>query len=599
MSSDHPARHGLYSLWRLRSYVKPYTGQMVTMGVAAMLSVLAGISVPLVTLRVVDGPVAAGETSELWLLGALAMVLGIVEALLVFVRRWVQSNCTLDMEARIRDDLYAHLQRLPVAFHDRWQTGQLVTRATSDLSTIRRFLGFGVIFLFVHILTYIVVTALLLRLYWPLGVLVALASIPIIVLTQRFEREYMVISRQCQDLEGDLATVVEESAVGIRIIKAFGRRDLVGATFLTGAGTLRAASLRKVYNVAKFWSVLEFLPQAVLGIVLLFGSLAVTTGSLTLGSLVAFVTLVLLLVWPVEALGWIVATGQEAATAADRLYEVFDTVPAVSDRPGAVDLTDVRGLVRFEGVGFRYPDSDADVLHDIDLSITPGETVALVGSTGSGKTTVTALVPRLHDVTAGRITIDGTDIRDVRLASLRRVVATAFEDPTLFSASVRENLTLGSPDATDEQVAEAIDIAQAGFVHDLPWGLDTRVGEQGLSLSGGQRQRLALARAVLGRPPLLVLDDPLSALDVHTEGLVEQALRRVLATTTALVVAHRPSTVLLADRVALLEGGTITATGTHSELLDTVPAYREILSAKADLAGPASVGSAAEAGAGR
>lgn len=555
---------------------------MVTMGVAAMLSVLAGISVPLITLQVVDGPVADGKTSGLWLLGALAMLLGIIEAALVFVRRWVQSNCTLDMEARIRDDLYAHLQRLPVAFHDRWQTGQLVTRATSDLSTIRRFLGFGVIFLFVNILTYIVVTGLLLRLYWPLGILVALASIPILVLTQRFEREYMVISRRCQDLEGDLATVVEESAVGIRIIKAFGRRDLVGSTFLTGAGSLRTASLHKVYNVAKFWSVLEFLPQAVLGIVLLFGSLAVTTGSLTLGSLVAFVTLVLLLVWPVEALGWIVATGQEAATAADRLYEVFDTVPAVSDRPGARDLTDVAGLLRFEGVGFHYPGSDVDVLHDINLTITPGETVALVGATGCGKTTMTALVPRLFDVTAGRITIDGTDIRDVRLSSLRQVVATAFEDPTLFSASVRENLTLGYSDATDEQVAEALEIAQADFVHELPWGLDTRVGEQGLSLSGGQRQRLALARAVLGRPRLLVLDDPLSALDVHTEGLVEQALRRVLATTTALVVAHRPSTVLLADRVALLEGGTITATGTHSRLLDTVATYREILSAKAD-----------------
>ena len=584
MSADQPvpAARSFRSLWRLRSYLAPYKGQLLVMGVAALFTVFAELAVPLVSARVIDGPVARGETSGLWALGALAIAFGIGEAVFGFVRRWVQSFCMLDMETQLRNDLYAHLQRLPVAYHDRAQTGQLVTRATSDLTTIRRFLGFGVIFLIVNVMLFAVVTVLLFRLYWPLGLVVALSAIPVVLMTMSFEREYIVASRQCQDLEGDVATVVEESAVGIRIIKALGRRRQIGARFLREARRLRTASLGKVRILAKFWSILDLVPQVLLGVVLLFGALAVSRGDLSLGSLVAFVALVVMLAWPIEAMGWILAIGQESATAADRLYDVFDTEPAVQDTPGARDLGEVRGLLRFEEVSFRFPGSNQNVLSYVDLTIEPGETVALVGATGSGKTALTALVPRLYDVTSGRITIDGVDIRDVTLSSLRRVVATAFEDPTLFSASVRENLALGRIDATDAEIAEAIDIAQAGFVYELPWGLATRIGEQGLSLSGGQRQRLALARAVLGRPRVLVLDDPLSALDVYTEGLVEEALRHVLATTTALVVAHRPSTVLLADRVALLSGGRITAVGTHTELLDTVPAYRQILSAEAD-----------------
>lgn len=570
------------SLWRLRSYVVPYVGQMLVMGAAAMVTVFAELAVPLVSQRVIDGPLADGDRTGLWLLGGLAILLGVLEAVFGFVRRWVQAFCMLDMETAIRNDLYAHLQRLPVAYHDRSQTGQLVTRATSDLTTIRRFLGFGLIFLVVNVSLFVVVTVLLVRLYLPLGLLVMLSAVPIVVLTLRFEREYIVASRRCQDLEGDVASVVEESAVGIRVIKALGRRRQIGGRFLNEARQLRRAGLVKVRILAKFWAILDIVPQVLLALVLLVGALAVAAGDLTLGSLVAFVSLVVMLAWPIEALGWILAIGQESATAADRLFDVFDTEPAVHDRPGARELGQVEGWLRFEDVSFRFPGAERDVLHGIDLTITPGETVALVGVTGSGKTALTALVSRLYDVTGGRITLDGVDLRDVTLRSLRGVVATAFEEPTLFSASVRENLTLGRSGATDEEVAEAIEIAQADFVHDLPWGLATRIGEQGLSLSGGQRQRLALARAVLGRPRVLVLDDPLSALDIHTEGLVEEALGRVLAGTTALVVAHRPSTVLLADRVALLQDGTLTAIGTHSELLDRVPAYRQILSAEAD-----------------
>ena len=326
-----------------------------------------------------------------------------------------------------------------------------------------------------------------------------------------------------------------------------------------------------------------------LAVILVGGAVAVNTGALTVGGLVGFVALFTVLLWPILSLGFLFAFAQETASACDRIGELLDAPVTVTDRPGVapVELRSPARL-RFEGVGFAYAGSGSPVLHGVDLDIAPGETVALVGATGSGKTTLTALVGRLYDVTAGRVTVDGVDVRDLPLDQLRGVVATAFEDATLVSMSVRENIALGRPGATDADVEEALRIAQAGFVHALPWGLDTRIGEQGLSLSGGQRQRLALARAVLGRPSVLVLDDPLSALDVHTEALVERALRDVLAATTAVVVAHRPSTVLLADRVALLDGGRIVAVGTHSELLAEVPAYRDLLAQESELveAGP-------------
>jgi ATP-binding cassette subfamily B protein len=555
---------------------------MLAMTAAAGFAVGASLFIPVVTQHVVDGPVRHGNTTGLYELGLLALLLGVAEAALVFVRRWVQSYAALGMETRLRDDLYTHLQRLPMSFHDQWQSGQLLSRATSDLSQIRRFLSFGLVFLVVNLSTFITVLVLLVRISAPLAGLVAASAIPLFVVSRRLSRRYMQVSRLVQDQQGDLATFIEESAVGVRTIRSFGRADHVGAIFRAGSQTLHDSSIEKTKVVSRSWSAYDLVPNVTLALVLLLGARSVAGGGMTLGQLVAFVTLTLTLSWPIESLGQILANAQEAMTAADRVYEVLDTEPAIVDRPAAVDGVRGPGELRFEGVGFTYPGSHTAVLHDVDLTIAPGETVALVGITGSGKTTLTALVPRLQDVTAGRITLDGRDVRDYTLRSLRQLVSTAFEEATLFSASVRENLTFGRPDATDEEVAEALEIAQADFVHDLPWGMDTRIGEQGLSLSGGQRQRLALARAVLGRPSVLVLDDPLSALDVHTEALVEEALGRVLAGTTALLVVHRPSTVALADRVALLQDGTIVATGTHHELMETLPAYRAVLSQDPD-----------------
>jgi ATP-binding cassette, subfamily B, bacterial len=569
----------------MRTYVRPHLRGLVVSAVAALAATLAGVAVPILTRDVIDGPIRHGDRSAVLPLGVLALVFGLAEAVLVYLRRWSMANSSLGLETDVRADLYAHLQRLPVSFHDRWQSGQLLSRATTDLSTIRRFIGFGIVFLVVNALTFCVVGGLLVAIYWPLGLLVLLSAIPLGWVSLRYERRYKRQARRVQDQQGELATRVEESAVGVRTIKAFGRRRLVFDSFDDGARDLHRYAMDKVHTLAVIWAVVEAHPQLVLSLIVLVGAAAVAHGTLTLGTLVAFVSLFLLLVWPIESMGYLLANAQESISAAERIFEVLDTPPVILDRPGATPLEAARGRLVFSGVGFTYPGSDRPVLHDVDLTVEPGETVALVGATGCGKTTLTALVPRLYDVTEGSITIDGRDVRDLPLANLRSLVSTAFEDATLFSASVRENLTLGRPQATDEEIAEALQVAQAQFVYELPWGLDTRIGEQGLTLSGGQRQRLALARAVIGRPRVLVLDDPLSALDVQTEGLVEEALRHVLAGTTALVVAHRPSTVLLADRVALLRGGTITAVGTHHELLETVPAYRDILSQESDLVG--------------
>jgi ATP-binding cassette, subfamily B, bacterial len=576
----NPPQPSLAVLRRLAPYVRPVRGRLLGSGVAALGSMLAGLGIPLLIQRIVDGPVAHRDRSALVLLSLGVLALGGLEAGLIYLRRALRARPTTDIEKRMRADLYHHLQHLPVAFHDRWPSGQLLSRAVSDLTTIRRFLAFSGIFLVVNVLTVLIGLVVLLVIAPTLGALVVIMAVPMVVLCRRHERRYELAARRARDQVGDLATTVEEATLGIRVLKSFGHGPRVTRKFLAQARELRRTELTKVRLLATMWTLMIALPELTLAAMLAIGGYEVAAGSLSLGTVVGAVTILTYLRWPLDSLGWLLAEAANATAATARYWEVRNTVPAVVDPPAPrAPARPVRGALRLEGVHFRYPGAASEVLRGVNLEVRPGETVALVGATGSGKTTLSALIPRLADVTGGRVLLDGVDVRDLALAELRTIVAMAFEDPVLFSASVRENVALGAPETGDDEVRRALWVAHAEeFVDALPWGLNTRIGEQGLTLSGGQRQRLALARAVLGNPAVLVLDDPLSALDVHTEVEVEAALRRVLRRVTALVVAHRPSTVQLADRVALLTDGRIEAVGTHSELLAEVPEYRRLLS---------------------
>ncbi len=553
------------------------------MVVVAVVSLAATVAIPLMTKAVIDGPVRHQDPHGLWVLGSAAVAVGISEAVLWFIRRWMVARATMGVEADIRKDLYARLQILPMSFHSRWQSGQLLSRVMNDLSTIRRFLSFGLVFLILNALQIVVVTSILLAMYWPLGVVVLVSIVPITLTVLHFEREYTRLSRLAQDQTGHVATHVEEAALGLRVVKAFGREDYVFDRFDEQATQLYDTQFARVTVSAKFWTLLEVIPNLTLIVVLGFGAYAAGHGYVTMGTLVAFITMMLSLVWPIASLGFLLSMTQESFTAANRIAEIFDAPSEIVDGP--VSQPPRGGRLELRDVGFKFPDAGSGdwALRHIDLLVEPGETVALVGATGSGKSVLAALFSRLYDVTEGAILIDGRDIRELSLPVLRQAVATAFEDPTLFSMSVAENLRLGRADATDEQLAQAIEIAAAQFVYDLPFGLDTRIGEQGMSLSGGQRQRLSLARAILAAPKILVLDDTLSALDVHTEAKVTEALGRVLRGVTGIIVAHRASTVLLADKVALLQDGTITHIGTHAQLLAQVPQYRYLLAADDEL----------------
>ena len=574
---------GLLALRRYVPYLGPYAWLVAVFGLAQLGSLAAAASIPKVIQLIIDGPVTRHDLARLVPMTGLLVAIGLLEFVFIYLRRTYSGTASLRMETDLRNDFYAHLQSLQVSFHDNWQSGQLLSRAIADIATVRRFVSFGLIWFLQTIVTFAVVFVLMLALDWQLAIVVVVCMLPIAYFSHKFHEKYKVIARRLQDQQGDLTTVIEEMATGVRIVKAFGRMPLMQKRFEDQAGLLRATSLTGIRARAELWTQLNFLPNLSLVAVLLLGGMNVVQGRLTIGGLVAFMNYVFMLTWPMDAIGWVLSMSEECQTASERLNDVMDSRPEIADSPRARPLDQCRGRIEFRDVGFKYPKSDDWILRHLNLTVEPGETVGLVGRTGSGKTTLAYLLPRLYDVAEGSVLIDGVDVRDVTLRSLRMHIGVAFEEPILFSASVHENLVMGRSVVSDEELKRAIEVAQAGFVWDLPWGLETRVGEQGYTLSGGQRQRLALARAVLGRPPVLVLDDPLSSVDVHTEAVIEEALARVLEGVTGLLVVHRPSTLALADRVALLEGGTITATGTHSELMRSNDVYRALLSQEFDL----------------
>jgi ATP-binding cassette subfamily B protein len=569
---------GLLALRRYLPYLRPYKRLVAVFGLAQLCSLATAAAIPKVIQYIIDGPITHHDLGQLVAMAVLLVLVGLLEFGFVFLRRNFSGIASLRMETDLRNDFYAHLQGLQVAFHDNWQSGQLLSRAISDIGTVRRFVSFGLIWFLQTIVTFAVVLVLMLALDWQLALVVVVCMLPIAYFSRKFHNRYKLIARRLQDQQGDLTTVIEEMATGVRIIKAFGRMGLMQKRFEDQAAMLRTTSLLGIGVRAQLWTRLNFLPNLSLAAVLLIGGINVTQGRLTIGGLVAFMNYVFMLTWPMDAIGWVLSMSEECQTASERLNEVLDSRPEIADRPHARTLDRCRGRVEFRDVGFKYPKSDAWILRGLNLTIEPGETLGLVGRTGSGKTTLAQLVPRLYDVDEGSVLLDGVDVRDLRLSSLRSHIGVAFEDPILFSASVHENLVMGRPVVTDDEIKRAVDVAQAGFVWDLPWGLETRVGEQGYTLSGGQRQRLALARAVLGGPPVLVLDDPLSSVDVHTEAVIEDALGRVLEGVTGLLVVHRPSTLALADRVALIDGGKVAAEGSHTELMRSNDVYRALLS---------------------
>ena len=571
----------LATLLRIFPYAKSALPRISLGMVAAIAAHLFALAIPQFLRDLVNSLKDNGTAETLIPAVLFVLLLGLLEGVAVLLRRWLVLTPGTHVEAGLRAKIYSKLQDLPVSFHDKWPSGQLLSRATGDLSLIRRWLSFGLVLFVANGLTIIVGLAILFTFHWILGLIFFVCSVPIWVKGFQFERNYHSVARLSQDQAGDLATSVEESVHGIRVLKAFGRGDHIAGKFAAEADTLRGTEIKKAGLIAGIWIYLILAPEFAVGLSLLAGVWLVSIDQLTVGGLVAFLATTTALRWPTESIGFLLSMTLDAKTAIQRFFEVIDTPVDIADPENPKTITEPHGRLEFKDVHFRYSDAPADqpdLLNGVDLILEPGESVALIGITGCGKTSLTALTTRLYDVTGGQVLLDGVDVRDLTREELRTHISMAFEDATLFSASVRDNVLLGRPDASEADLKQALEIAQAHFVYDLPEGLETKIGEEGMSLSGGQRQRLALARAVAARPAILVLDDPLSALDVDTEALVEEALRSVLTTTTALIVAHRPSTVQLADRVALMQDGRITAVGKHSELLATNDQYRYVIS---------------------
>jgi ABC-type multidrug transport system fused ATPase/permease subunit len=561
---------------RLLGFLRPYRASLIVSIFLAVGSQAAQIALYTVTGEVIDKAIGAHDRHELWVLLGIILALGVAKALFMAGRRLISGRQALAVEYDMRNGLYAHLLRLSFGYYDRHQTGQLMSRATVDLQGVRFFLGYGLIFFFQNVLTVVFVTAVMFWFNWQLA-LIALAITPVLIaLAYRYSHIAHPLLRDVQQKMADVATVAEENIVGVHVVKAFAQESQEQEKFAQRSEAVFQQSVHANRQRALYVPLISFVPLLAQAAVLLVGGRMVAQGDLEIGEFIAFNLYVTMLVMPLRSLGMWIGQAQRATASGERIFEVMDEPEEVTDRPGAIELPPGEGDVRFERVNFSYG-VGAQVLDNVDLDVAPGRTVALIGHTGSGKTTLTSLVPRFYDATSGRILVDGVDVRDVKLASLRASIGVISQDPFLFSASVRENIAFGRGDATDEQVERAAQLAQAAeFVEQLPEGYDTVIGERGITLSGGQRQRIAIARALVVDPRILILDDATASVDATTEAKIRLGLREAMRNRTTLIIAHRLSTIALADEIVVLDAGRVVARGVHEELLETSPVYREI-----------------------
>lgn len=578
---------------RLLGFLKPYRWSLFISTLLAVGAQFAGLTIPWITGKVIDDALPDGDGKLLALLVGLVVVFGLLKALLMLGRRLIAGRQALAVEFDIRNRLYGHLLRLSFRFFDRFQTGQLMSRATADLQHVRFFLGYGLIFLTQHILTVVGVTVILFVLDWQLA-LVALAITPAVLLVAfLFSRTSHPILREVQQRLGVVTATAEEGIVGVNVVKSFAQEDRVSKEFDRRVELLFDESVRATRNRSIYNPLLGFLPLIAQAAVLLVGGLRVIDGGLTLGEFVAFNVYVLMLVLPLRMLGMWVAQAQRATASGERVFEILDEPEGIVDRPDAHELQPGPGEISLESVTFGY-NPERPVLQGIDLTIEAGTTVALVGATGSGKTTLSALIPRFYEPEAGRVLIDGVDTRDVTRRSLRSTIGVVSQDPFLFSATVRENIAFGLADASEADVEAAARAAQAHeFISAMPEGYESLIGERGITLSGGQRQRIAIARALLVNPRVLIFDDATSSVDARTEAAIRTGLRALLRGRTTIIIAHRLSTIALADQIIVLEAGRVVAQGPHEKVLEQSTTYREIVE-HGELADDPSLGSDAE-----
>jgi ABC-type multidrug transport system fused ATPase/permease subunit len=561
---------------RLLGFLRPYKLSLIVSIFLAVGSQGAQIALIWITKDVIDGALAPHDERKLWLYVGAIVVLGAARAVLMAGRRLISGRQALAVEMDMRQGLYSHLVRLSFGFYDRHQTGQLMSRATVDLQGVRFFLGYGLIFFFQNVLTVVSVTAVLFFFEWKLA-LIVFGVMPILVaLAYRYSHVAHPTLRDVQQKLADVATVAEENIVGVHVVKSFAQEPQEAAKFRARSEDVFQQTLRANRQRALYVPFISWVPLLAQGAVLLIGARMVTSGELSVGGFVAFNLYLSMLVTPLRSLGMWIGQAQRATASGERIFEIMDEPEEIAERPDATELPPGGGHLRFENVRFEYLE-DRPVLDGVDLDVAPGKTIALIGQTGSGKTTLTSLVPRFYDVTDGRVTIDGTDVRNLQLTSLRNAIGVISQDPFLFSATVRENITFGAPDLDDEEVERFARLAQAHeFVEQLPDGYDTVIGERGITLSGGQRQRLAIARALAVDPRILILDDATASVDATTEARIRVGLREAMKNRTTLIIAHRLSTIALADEVIVLDEGRIAARGTHDELLETSTVYRDI-----------------------